>query len=41
MDKKSAEASGQAVPDLNIGDMDPADARAIAGLLYELYLAFP
>ena len=38
MDKKSAEASGQAVPDLNIGDMDPADARAIAGLLYELYL---
>ncbi len=38
VDKKSAEASGQAVPDLNIGDMDPADARAIAGLLYELYL---
>lgn len=28
----------QEVPALNIGDMDPADARAVAGVLYELYL---
>ncbi len=28
---------GKDVPALNIGDMDPADARALAGVLYELY----
>jgi len=30
--------AGQPVPTLNIGDMDPAQARSLAGLLYELYL---
>ena len=31
-------AISASVPVLNIGDMDPADARAIAGVLYEVYL---
>ena len=38
VDEKAAKAAGQEVPELNIGDMDPADARAVAGILYELYL---
>ena len=38
VDKKAAEAAGETVPELNIGDMSPEDARALAGVLYELYL---
>ena len=38
VDEEAAEAAGEPVPALNIGDMDPADARAVAGVLYELYL---
>ena len=38
VDRKTAEAAGQTVPELNIGDMSKADARAVAGVLYELYL---
>ncbi len=38
VDKKAAEKAGEPVPELNIGDMDPEDARAVAGILYELYL---
>jgi len=38
VDKKEAQKTGQAVPDLNIGDMSKTDARAVAGVLYELYL---
>ena len=38
VDEKAARASGQEVPTLNIGDMDPEDARAVAGVLYELSL---
>ena len=37
VDEKQAKANGETVPTLNIGDMDPADARTIAGILYELY----
>ena len=37
-DKKEAKKNGQTVPVLNIGDMSPEDARALAGVLYELYL---
>jgi penicillin-binding protein 2 len=32
------EKSGQEVPALNIGDLDASDARAVAGILYELTL---
>lgn len=38
VDKKAAEKAGESVPELNIGDMPPSDARAAAGVLYELYL---
>ena len=38
VDRKQAEKNGETVPELNIGDMSPADARAVAGVLYELYL---
>lgn len=37
-DRKAAEKAGQSVPALNIGDLPKADARAAAGVLYELYL---
>ena len=37
VDESKAKANGETVPTLNIGDMAPADARTIAGLLYELY----
>lgn len=37
VDESKAKASGETVPTLNIGDMDPTDARTIAGILYELY----
>ena len=35
---KQAKREGLEVPALNIGDMSPADARALAGVLYEVYL---
>ena len=38
VDEKAAKESGEEVPVLNIGDLDPADARAVAGILYELSL---
>lgn len=38
LDRKKAEKNGQPVPDLNIGVMPRSDARAVAGVLYELYL---
>ena len=38
VDADAAKAAGETVPTLNIGDMDPTDARAVAGVLYELYL---
>lgn len=38
MDRKKAEKNGETVPDLNIGDMSKTDARAAAGVLYELNL---
>ena len=37
VDESKAKESGETVPTLNIGDMDPTDARTIAGILYELY----
>ena len=37
VDEKAARAAGETVPTLNLGDMDPGDARAVAGVLYELY----
>ena len=37
VDSKNA-AEGTTVPTLNIGDLAPADARALAGVLYEVYL---
>ena len=37
VDEKAAKAAGETVPTLNLGDMDPGDARAVAGVLYELY----
>ena len=37
VDENAAKESGETVPTLNIGDMDPVDARAVAGVLYELY----
>ena len=38
VDRKTAEANGETVPTLNIGDMDPLEARALAGVAYELTL---
>ena len=38
VDEKAAKKTGEAVPTLNIGDMSLTDARAVAGVLYELYL---
>ena len=37
VDEDAAEESGEPVPTLNIGDLSPADARAVAGVLCELY----
>ncbi len=37
VDESAAKESGEAVPTLNIGDMSETDARAAAGVLYELY----
>lgn len=37
VDESKAKENGETVPTLNIGDMDPTDARTIAGILYELY----
>lgn len=37
VEEDATEESGETVPTLNIGDMDPVDARAVAGVLYELY----
>lgn len=37
VDEAAAKESGEAVPTLNIGDMSATDARAVAGVLYELY----
>lgn len=38
VDRKKAEKNGETVPILNIGDMSRTDARALAGVLYELNL---
>ena len=38
VDEKEAKRTGETVPDLNIGDMSETDARAAAGVLYELNL---
>ena len=38
VNRKQAVKNGQTVPDLNIGAMPRSDARAVAGVLYELYL---
>ena len=38
VDKKEAEKNGETVPELNIGDLSKTDARAVAGVLYEVYL---
>lgn len=38
VDEKAAQKAGETVPVLNIGDMSKTDARALAGILYELYL---
>ena len=37
VDEDTAQAEGQTVPTLNIGTMSETDARAVAGVLYELY----
>ena len=37
VDEAAAKESGETVPTLNIGDMSETDARAVAGVLYELY----
>lgn len=37
VDETAAKESGETVPTLNIGDMSETDARAVAGVLYELY----
>lgn len=37
VDEAAAKESGEAVPTLNIGDMSETDARAVAGVLCELY----
>ena len=38
VDADAAKKAGQEVPVLNIGDLEAEDARAAAGVLYELYL---
>ena len=38
VDRKKAESAGQTVPTLNIGDLDPLEARALAGVMYEASL---
>ena len=38
VDVKEAQKTGETVPTLNIGSMSKTDARALAGILYELYL---
>ena len=38
VDEKAAQKAGETVPVLNIGDLSPTDARALAGILYELNL---
>ena len=38
VDRKEAEKTGETVPTLNIGDMDPLEARALAGVMYEVTL---
>ena len=38
VDRKKAAKNGETVPNLNIGDMSETDARALAGVLYELNL---
>ena len=38
VDVKQAQRNGESVPTLNIGDMSQEDARALAGVLYEVYL---
>ena len=38
VDRKKAEKNGETVPGLNIGDMSETDARALAGVFYELNL---
>lgn len=38
VDEKAAKEKGDPIPALNLGDMDPAEARSVAGVLYELYL---
>lgn len=38
VDRKEAEKAGETVPTLNIGDMDPLEARALAGVMYEVTL---
>jgi penicillin-binding protein 2 len=38
VDETTAPSADIPIPTLNIGDMDPEDARAVAGVLYELYL---
>lgn len=38
VDRKEAEKAGETVPTLNIGDMDPLEARALAGVVYEMTL---
>lgn len=38
VDRKKAEAAGETVPVLNIGDLDPSDARTLAGVVYEMTL---
>ncbi len=38
VDEAQAKREGLSVPTLNIGDMAPEDARAVAGVFYELYL---
>lgn len=35
--RRRPRAAGETVPTLNLGDMDPGDARRMAGVLYELY----
>ncbi len=37
VDEDEAKKEGKTVPTLNLGDMSQVDARAVAGVLYELY----
>jgi len=38
VDEKAAAQTGEPIPTLNIGNLPARDARAVAGVLYELYL---